>query len=172
MESENVNMHDIRNILDIKTLRWKIEKLTLERIGHVLRMSNKRTKKAAILGWLASLEELPKLPGHKKQTLFYWRKLLKEAGINWAEPPKLATDRKKWIAIVVSRVEHIHEWETERAKHHQTRQKTNIHKRNLTPPPPSLTCEVCNKQCKTRAGLTIHRKRMHRPTEISFSCEN
>ena len=74
MERENVNMQNIRSILDIKTLRWKIEKRTLERIGHVLRMSYKRTTKAAILGWLASLEELPKLPGHKRKTLFYWRK--------------------------------------------------------------------------------------------------
>ena len=131
-------------------------------------MSNKRTTKATILGWLASLEELPKLPGHKRKTIFYWRKLLKEAGINWAEAPKLATDRKKWKAIVVSRVEHIHKWETERAKHHQTRQQTSIHKRNFTPPPPSLTCEVCNKQCKTMAGLKIHQKRMHGPTEMFF----
>ena len=65
MERENVNV--IRNILDMETLRWKIEKRTLE-IGHVLRMSNKRTTKAAILGWLASLEELPKLPSHKRQS--------------------------------------------------------------------------------------------------------
>ena len=84
-------------------------------------MSTKRTTKAAILGWLGSLEELPKLPGHKRKTLFYWRKLLKEAGINWAEALKLAADMKKWKAIVVSRMEHIHKWEAERAKHHQTR---------------------------------------------------
>ena len=62
-------------------------------------MSNKRTTKGAILGWLASLEELPKLPGHKRKTLFYWRKLLR-GGINWAETPKLAADRKKWKTIV------------------------------------------------------------------------
>ena len=35
MERKNVNMQDIRNILDIKTLRWKIENITLERIGNV-----------------------------------------------------------------------------------------------------------------------------------------
>ena len=66
MVRENVNMQDIRNILDIKTLRMKNEKRTLERIRQILGMSNKRTTKAAILGWLASLEELPKLPGHKR----------------------------------------------------------------------------------------------------------
>ena len=32
-------MQDIRKILDVKTLRWKVEKRTLERIGHVLRES-------------------------------------------------------------------------------------------------------------------------------------
>ena len=51
-------------------MKRTLEKRTLERIRQILRMSNKRTTKAAILGWLASLEELPKLPGHKRKTLF------------------------------------------------------------------------------------------------------
>ena len=130
MERENVYMQDLRNILDIKTLRWKNEKRTLEKIGHKLRKSDRRTTKAAVLGWLAGLEELPKLPGHTRKTLFYWRKLLKEAGINWAEASKLAAEGKKWKAIVVSRMEHIHKLETERAKQHQTRQLTSKNKRN------------------------------------------
>ena len=91
MEKEDANMQDIRNQIHIKTLRWKIEKWrneTLERIGHILRVNNRRTTKVVTLGQPARLEELRKLPGYKRKTLFYWRKLLKEVGINWSEPPK------------------------------------------------------------------------------------
>ena len=63
MERQGKIMQDIRNSLNFKSIRWKIEKRTLERIGHVLRISNKRTTKIAVLGWLGSLEELPKRSG-------------------------------------------------------------------------------------------------------------
>ena len=107
MENQGKNMQDIRNILNIKSIRWKIEKRTLERIGHVLRISNERTTKIAVLGWLGSLEELPKRPGKKRKTLFYWRKLLKEAGVNWSEAGTIAQDRKKWKEIVTKRMTHL-----------------------------------------------------------------
>ena len=58
-------MQDIRNLFDIKSIRWKIEKHTLERIGHILRMKNERTVKVALLGWLNSLENIKKRPGYK-----------------------------------------------------------------------------------------------------------
>ena len=45
MEAEGKNMQDVRNILGVKSLRWKIEKRTLERIGHILRMSDERPVK-------------------------------------------------------------------------------------------------------------------------------
>ena len=45
-------------------------------------MSNARTLVRAVLEWLGSLEELLKRSG---KTLFYWRKLLKGAGVNWSE---------------------------------------------------------------------------------------
>ena len=40
MQREGKNMADVRKDLGVKTLRWKIEKRVLERIGHVIRMGD------------------------------------------------------------------------------------------------------------------------------------
>jgi len=42
METEKVNMFGIRKLLGIESLRAKIERRSLQRMGHVLRMSNDR----------------------------------------------------------------------------------------------------------------------------------
>ena len=44
----HTNMQDIRNKLDVKSLRWKIDKRVLQRIGHVLRKENDGPTKAAV----------------------------------------------------------------------------------------------------------------------------
>ena len=56
MEREGKNMADVRRELGVKSLRWKIEKRVLERIGHVMRMSDDRMTKAVVLGWIKELE--------------------------------------------------------------------------------------------------------------------
>ena len=38
MEEEGKNMQDLRNELGLRSIRWKVEKRCLERIGHVMRM--------------------------------------------------------------------------------------------------------------------------------------
>ncbi|XP_063722275.1 uncharacterized protein LOC134848689 [Symsagittifera roscoffensis] len=42
MQEKGVIMQDIRNQLNIKTIRWKVEGRTLKRIGHVMRMDKKK----------------------------------------------------------------------------------------------------------------------------------
>ena len=49
-------MQDIRNELGVGSIRYKIEKRCLERIGHVMRMSDDRKVKAITLGWMEDLE--------------------------------------------------------------------------------------------------------------------
>ena len=53
--------------MEIRTLRLQIEKRSLERIGHVLRINSEGTTKAAVLGWLETLENLLKTPGKKRK---------------------------------------------------------------------------------------------------------
>ena len=56
MQESGVNMQDVRVCLGVKSVRWKIEKRVLERIGHVVRMGNDRLTKAMVLGWYEGLE--------------------------------------------------------------------------------------------------------------------
>ena len=101
------NMQDIQNILDVKSIRWrKVEKRTLERLGHVLRMDGQRPTKIAVLGWLTELEKLPKTRGSKRKKLLIWQKLLKEAGVNLQEAADQAQDRKKW-KMIKERMTHL-----------------------------------------------------------------
>ena len=81
MELEGVNMVDVREILGIKSTRYKIEKITLERIGHVIRMEDSRLVKTVVLGWFKELEKWKKCPGKKIKTQLYWIKRMKDAGM-------------------------------------------------------------------------------------------
>ena len=69
MQEEHKNMQDIRNVLKVKSIRWKVEKRCLERIGHVMRMEDERMVKAAVLGWMEDLEGVPKMKGRKRKIL-------------------------------------------------------------------------------------------------------
>ena len=57
MQEENKNMTDVWKDLGVKSIRWKIEKRVLERIGHVMRMEDDRMTKAVTLGWMKELEK-------------------------------------------------------------------------------------------------------------------
>jgi len=65
MQLKEVNMQDVRNQLQVKSVRWKVEKRALERIGHVLRMDDGNNTKVAVLVWYAELENEPKMPRQK-----------------------------------------------------------------------------------------------------------
>ena len=60
MQEQGLNMADIRKALNVSTIRSKIEKPHLMRMGHILRMSDDRIVKQAVLGWNQDLEDLHK----------------------------------------------------------------------------------------------------------------
>ena len=49
MQEEGKNMFDVRKELGVLTMRWKLKKRVLERIGHVMRMDDSRMTKASLL---------------------------------------------------------------------------------------------------------------------------
>ena len=157
MQEEHKNMQDVRNELKVKSVRWKVEKRVLERIGHVLRMEDSRQVKAICLGWLEDLESHDKVRGKKRKTILYWKQLLKEAGIDWTRIDGLTKDRKEWKGMVRERMKYLEEWER-RGGH---RVPEDRGPRNIVVEDSNLICEVCDKICKNKAGLTIHRKRMN-----------
>ena len=111
MQAEGKNMQDIRNELRVKNIRWKIEKRVLERIGHVMRMEDTRHTRVVVLGWLEDLKQTKKCPGRKRKTILYWKKLLREGGIDWTEAESLTADRKKWKEMVSGRMDHLERYE-------------------------------------------------------------
>ena len=158
MQKEKKNMANVRRELGVKSIRWKIEKRILERIGHVMRMGDDRMTKVAVLGWLAELERWPKLKGGRRRTIFYWKKLLREAGIDFTNLKALTEDCKKWKKIVRERMEHLDKWE--RSKGHKWtggEMERNEWKVEVA----VFVCEVCWKVCKSKGGLVVHRRRMH-----------
>ena len=88
-------------------MEWKIERRVLERIGHVMRMENDRLAKAVVLGWWEGLEGRGKMAGRKRKTVLCWRRVLREAGIDWTEVERLTSDRKGWKEKVAERMEHL-----------------------------------------------------------------
>ena len=170
MQEEGVNMYDVRRTLGVKSIRWKVEKRCLERIGHVLRMDDGRMVKAVVLGWMEGLEVFPKQKGKIRKTLVYWRKLVKEAGWDITRLGKLAADRKKWKSMVMERMKHLEKYEWSKGKKWQGEQM----ERNVTRVvEEEFVCDECEKVCKSKAGLTNHMRRMHEVSKLKkeFACD-
>ena len=169
MQEEGINMQDIRNKLGIKTIRWKVEKRVLQRIGHVFRMKDDRLVKNVTLGWLAELEDYPKVKGRKKKTVLYWKKLVKEAGLDYTKINLLTQDRKIWRGIVNERMKYLYVWEKGAAK---SMREVARGERNVIKSFTDLSCEYCGKLCKSRAGMTAHMRTVHEISEekVKFTC--
>ena len=148
-------------------MEWKIERRVLERIGHVMRMENDRLMKAVVLGWWEGLEGKGKMAGRKRKTVLYWRRLLRDAGIDWTEVERLTSDRKGWKEKVAERMEHLDRWERQKGHGYKWEQGEERLVRNVGRGEGELVCryEGCGKVCRNKAGLAMHEKRMHRVNE-------
>ena len=111
MQREHKNMQDVRNELDIRSIRWKVEKRVLERVGHTMRMENNRQTKVATMGWLTELEATSKRPGKKRKIVLYWKKMVKEAGWDWTRIGEITEDRETWRGMIKERMDHLEEFE-------------------------------------------------------------
>ena len=173
MSERHVNMTDVRERLGVKSVEWKIEKRVLERIGHVMRMENDRITKVMVLGWWKELEGRSKMKGRKKKTVLFWKRTLKEGGIDWTEVEKLSAERKVWKDLVIERMNHLHKWERQKGHEYEWSENEERMTRNVRGRL-TMVCryEGCGKVCKSRAGLTMHEKRMHRVAveRVRFEC--
>ena len=168
-------MQDVRNCLGMKSVAWKIEKRVLERIGHVVRMGNERMVKAFVFGWYEGLEGTDKRAGRKRKTTLYWKKLLKEGGCDWTNVERLANDRQGWKRMVNERMKHLDMWERQRGHGYEWAVNEVPVERNQYVRVNEFVCmyDGCGKVCRSRAGLTMHQKRMHRAAldRVRFVCE-
>ena len=170
MQQKGTNMQDVRSELGVKSIRSKIEKRVLSRVGHVIRMDDSRMTKQVTLGWMKELENWPKLPGKKRKTVLYWRKLIKEAGLDWTRIGMLTEDRKVWKGLVNERIKHIEEWE--KGGGNKSEQERGERNKSLEVEI-VFVCEICGQRCKSKAGLTNHRRKKHEVSKEKkkFNCD-
>ena len=169
MQELHVNMWDVRSMLGVKSVRWKVEKRVYERIGHVMRMDDERVVKAVVLGWYEELEAESKMPGRKKKTVLYWKRLLREAGVDWTDIERRTKDRDGWRKFVRERMERLYLWEKQMGHKYEWRDGEERVQRSECVVEEEVEgggflCryEGCGKVCKSGGGRTIHEKRMHR----------
>ena len=171
MQRRHMNMQDIRNEMDMKTIGEKIEKRVWARMGHIFRMGEDRITKAVTLGWLEELEGLGKCPGRKRKTVRYWRKIVEEAGIDWTKVGVLSADRDGWRKMTEERMEHLEKYERSKGNLRTGEEIERNIVRERTEEDLVCSWEGCGKRCKSRGGLKIHQKRMHEEARFEFTCE-
>ena len=171
MQEEEKNMQDIRNELKVKTLRYKIEKRVLQRIGHVMRMDDSRMTKAVTLGWMEDLERTDKVPGKKRKTVLYWQRIIQEAGMDWTKIGQLTKDRKIWRTAVKKRMKYLEKWERRKGKKIP---ETSGNRHQAAGTVNSLRCsyEGCGIICFNKSGLINHERRKHEQSsqKNKFKC--
>ena len=90
MKEKETNMFGLRKSPQVDSLQLKIEKRTIERIGHALRMDRDRMTKITTLGWPKATPEKPA----GKTSVTYWRTTLRNAGLDPDLIDKKCLDRK------------------------------------------------------------------------------
>jgi hypothetical protein len=171
MESQSVNMYGVRKLLGVDSIRLKVEKRCLERLGHVLRMPNDRMTKKITLGWM---KQQPEKRRGGQSTISYWRHLVKECNLDSDMVERCALDRRSWKSAVNKRMKVVRSWEAKMADRH----------RGATGPKPqrsqfnaadhrSTVCDWdgCGKVLRSVAGLKQHQRRTHKQDRMQqFPC--
>ena len=138
----------------------------------MLRMGNERLTKAMVLGWYEVLEGRSKMI-EKKKTVLYWKRMLREAGVDVTDVERLVGDRKGWKKRVEGRMDYLYRRECQKGMKYEWEESEESMERN-SKVVERLVCRYdgCGKVCRSKAGLTMHEKKMHRvPNErVRFAC--
>ena len=150
--------------LGIRLMQVKIEERVLRRIGHVLQIDHNRLTKQITLGWHApTVKPTPeRKPRHG--TIEYWRKVLRQAGLDADAIKGLVCDKGKWRKIIHNRKVGIEAWETSQAENHGKQCSQMRRSQASTQKQRSLVCQwfVWSKILKSITGQKLH---MRRPKE-------
>ena len=169
MEEKHMNRWNVRKELRVRSIRNKIEKRSLERLGHVLRMPEESRTKQVTFGWLSKLECTDKERKKFRCTPRYWIKLAREAGWDPLEINDFAQDRERWRGLIRERSRHIELWESSQENGWTGDSVTRTEQGHLDSTA-KIECAQCGKQCVSRAGLAIHMKRMHSQARTDHTC--
>ena len=157
---DKVSNYDILSKCQITGIEAFLMRSQLRWAGHVVRMDDKRLPKILLYGQLTNTRPMG------RPLLRYKDKL--KANVN-----KLKLGDKQWEKTALQRSE----WRTSCyqgiAKFSDDRMKMMVEDRNNRKASPSrstlgtdFACSICNKRCKSNAGLTSH-MRQHNPPQRS-----
>ena len=110
-----------------------------------------------------------KMPGKKRKTILYWKKVLKESGLDYTEVGKMTQEKKVWKSTVRERIRHLEEFDKSRGNKYDGERI----ERNVQVDASELKCNYCDKYFNSKAGLVTHRKRVHEVSsqKVTFKCE-
>ena len=116
MQARGENMYDVRARLGVKSVQWKIDKRVLKRVGRTCDANEGWESDESGSAWVAQeLEGISKAPGKKKKTVLFWKRILSEAGIDWTDVGRLASDRSGWKRLERERMDHLDVYERQLA---------------------------------------------------------
>ena len=173
MEGKRMNMWGVRRALGVRSMQARIEERVLRRIGHVLRMDNNRPTKQITLGWYTpSVTPTPRRKA-RHGTIEYWRKLLREAGLDADSVEHLVCNKRKWRKIIHERRVHIKEWKENQADHHGNQHSQMKRSQASMEKQRSVVCQWtgCCKVLKSITGQKNHEKIHRRNRQQETICE-
>ena len=91
--------------------------------------------------------------------------MLKEAGIDWTDLKGVTGDRKEWKRIVKGRMEKLDKWEKSRGHKWEGEVMEMRNEERGAVATNGFVCKECGKVCKSKGGLTTHRRRTHEESE-------
>ena len=89
----------VKKRLEVKSVAWKVEERSLEKIRHVLQMKNNRSMGALVLGWYLGLEGRSTMIEKNKKTVLCW-KMLREARVDVTDVERMVLYQKEWREMV------------------------------------------------------------------------
>ena len=108
----------------------------------------------------------------RRGLISYWKRLFKEAGLDWTRAEQYVGDRKSWKKRIATRKEELRNWEDlMRNCHKNDKKPPRIH----APTTPSLQCSYpeCVFVARSKTGLVQHERRKHSQQKLNqnFKCE-
>ena len=126
--------------------------------------------KSVVFGWLKNLEQRTRVRGSKRKTVLYWRRMIREAGWDMTTIGSKASDRKGWKAAVKERMSHLEKWDNSKGKKWEGEpiERNVVQEMEFV-----FVCDKCGKVCRSKGGLTNHRRTMHEKSDLKkrFPCK-
>ena len=157
---DKITNQEILSKCQISGMEAFLAKAQLRWTGHVIRMDNSRLPKVLLYGQLANAKRPPGRP------LLRFKDKLK-ANIASMKIPnlweKLALKRTEWRSLCYK---HVSAFEEERLKKMERARNDRKTLPSTNTANHAFVCDICNKICKSKAGLSAH-KRSHPAPNVS-----